>query len=350
MQASEKEALVKSIGNFIAKTIADAFSKLETRIAAVEAVQPLKGDVGEKGEQGERGEAGPQGPQGEKGETGERGSDGLPGEQGQKGDVGPQGIPGEKGEQGEPGLDGQPGANGIDGSNGDRGEPGERGADGIGIAAAGINDAGHLVITLTDQSQKDVGSVIGPRGEQGPEGKPGLNGAQGEKGDPGRDGTGLAGAVINREGSLVLTMQDGRTVDLGLVIGCDGKDGKDGAPGRDGLGFDDLDIAYDGQRNFSIRMQRGDAVKSFEFTMPVMIYRGIWKEGTDYSVGDTVTWDGSLWHCHEASNAKPGNGKTGWQLCSKKGRDGKDGERGMRGERGAPGANGRDLTIPMQGR
>jgi hypothetical protein len=274
-----------------------------------------------------------------------------------------QGEPGEKGEQGQPG---------------ERGEAGENGKDGISIVRASLEPDGSLSITLSDQTKHTVGNIIGPKGEPGAKGEPGergpagdagppgeagqpgLNGkdgAPGPKGDlgeqgiPGKDGVGLAGAVIDRKGSLILTMTDGKTVDLGLVVGAPGQDGKDGAPGRDGLGFDDLEVAYDGQRTFTFKMQRGDVIKEFAFAVPMMIYRGIYKKGDHYVPGDVVTWDGQMFHCHTATDTEPKYAEGScWTLCTKKGRDGKDGSRGLRGERGPPGANGRDLTIPMQGR
>lgn len=152
----------------------------------------------------------------------------------------------------------------------------------------------------------------------------------------------------------MLTLTDGKAVQLGQVVGKDGapgRDGKDGEPGRDGLGFDDLDVDYDGVRSITMRMKRGDAVKEFQFQMPVMIYQGIFRAERIYDVGDTVTWSGSLWHCHERTSDKPGDKDSkGWQLVAKKGADGKNGARGERGDRGPPGANGKDLTIPMMGR
>lgn len=59
-------------------------------------------------------------------------------------------------------------------------------------------------------------------------------GERGERGEPGESikgetGVGLAGALIDRSGVLVLTLSDGTTRDLGVVVGKDGRDGKDGA-------------------------------------------------------------------------------------------------------------------------
>jgi integrin beta 3 len=79
-----------------------------------------------------------------------------------------------------------------------------------------------------------------------------------------------------------------------------------------------------------------------------VLYRGIFKEGSEYEQGDMVTWGGSTWVAQSDTKAKPGDGEE-WRLAVKKGRDGKDGDKGApgeKGERGMPGKdglNGRDL-------
>jgi hypothetical protein len=61
-----------------------------------------------------------------------------------------------------------------------------------------------------------------------------------------------------------------------------------------------------------------------KFAVPVMVYKGIWKEGA-YTKGNTVTTGGSLWHCNKDTTDKPGTSEA-WQLCAKKGTDGRDGK------------------------
>jgi hypothetical protein len=160
---------------------------------------------------------------------------------------------------------------------------------------------------------------------------------KGEKGDPGESikgdtGVGVAGAVIDRSGVLVLTLSDGSTRDLGVVVGkdgLDGKDGADGAPGEpgkdgsDGLGFDDLEIVHDGERSFAFKLVQGERAKEFPFTVPVVIDRGVYKAGETYAPGDGVTWGGSYWIAKSETDAKPDSGE-GWRLAIKRGRDGKD--------------------------
>lgn len=128
----------------------------------------------------------------------------------------------------------------------------------------------------------------------------------------------VAGALIDRTGSLVITMSDGSTKSIGPVVG------KDGDPGNDGLGFDDLDAAYDGEKTITLTFMRGERVKEFAFTMPVVIDRGVYRDGSEYKAGDGVTWGGSFWIAQKDTSAKPDAGDD-WRLSVKRGRDGKNG-------------------------
>lgn len=145
-----------------------------------------------------------------------------------------------------------------------------------------------------------------------------------KNGDPGVDGVGMAGALIDRKGHLIVTMTNGETKDLGPVVGKDGDPGKDGAPG---FALEDFDASLmeDG-RTVLLSFTGKDIDYKVELGFPAMIYRGVYREGS-YEKGDTVTWGGSLWHCDaEKTEEKPGDGSKAWTLCAKKGRDGRDGE------------------------
>lgn len=128
----------------------------------------------------------------------------------------------------------------------------------------------------------------------------------------------VAGALIDRTGSLVLTMSDGSTKSIGPVVG------EDGDPGKDGLGFDDLDVSYDGEKTVTLKFTQGERVKEFAFTMPVVIDRGVYRDGSEYKAGDGVTWGGSFWIAQKDTSAKPDAGDD-WRLSVKRGRDGKNG-------------------------
>lgn len=61
---------------------------------------------------------------------------------------------------------------------------------------------------------------------------------------------GIASAVINDNGELVITYTDGTSDNLGVVVGKDGEDGKDGqdgAPGKDGVDGEDGKDGADGR-------------------------------------------------------------------------------------------------------
>ncbi len=164
-------------------------------------------------------------------------------------------------------------------------------------------------------------------------------------GQPGRDGVGLGGATIDRDGNLVVTLTNGEMKSLGAVVGKDAdqgailrfidekiatipipKDGKDGRDGRDGFNLEDFDATLmDDGRTILLSFDRGDLSYKIELAIPAMIYRGVYREA-EYQRGDTVTWGGSLWHCDaDGTKEKPGDGSRNWTLAAKRGRDGKDG-------------------------
>lgn len=133
-----------------------------------------------------------------------------------------------------------------------------------------------------------------------------------------KDGTGLAGALIDREGNLVITLSNGEVQKLGVVVGKDGAPGHDGADGADGLGFEDMDFEHDGHGRVIAKFQRGDLVKSIR--LPGIVDRGPFKTGEEYEKGDAVSYGGSLWIAQDATGDKP-DGSKSWRLAVKKGRD-----------------------------
>lgn len=153
-----------------------------------------------------------------------------------------------------------------------------------------------------------------------------------------KDGVGLAGTFIGRDGELVVTLSDGSTKALGPVVGRDADmkalealilakvaeipRPKDGA---DGLGFDDLRVEHDGERGFKLLFEKGDRVKEFAFTLPVILDRGVYVAGRGYAQGDGVSFGGSYWIAQKATAAKPGESDD-WRLAVKRGRDGKPAE------------------------
>jgi hypothetical protein len=62
------------------------------------------------------------------------------------------------------------------------------------------------------------------RPQDGKDGAPGEKGADGADGKAGRDGIDAMDVMVDREGTLVFTMSDGRMKNVGLVVGKDGQD------------------------------------------------------------------------------------------------------------------------------
>lgn len=129
----------------------------------------------------------------------------------------------------------------------------------------------------------------------------------------------VSGGIIDRDGVLFFTLSDGEVRKVGPVVG------KDGAPGRngdDGLGFDDLDLV-ETDDGVELRFVRGEVVKTFP--LPVVIDRGVFKEGTAYRKGNGVTWGGSFWIAQkDGPEGKPDGPDSGWRLAVKRGQNGRD--------------------------
>lgn len=99
-------------------------------------------------------------------------------------------------------------ANGINGVNGSDGE------DGTGIASAVIDDNGKLVITLSDGSVLDLGAVKGKDGENGADGK-GISTIAFDHSDGNTD-------------TYIITYTDNTTSTFTITNGADGQNGADG--------------------------------------------------------------------------------------------------------------------------
>jgi hypothetical protein len=321
-------------------------------------------------------------------ERGEKGADGKDGAQGERGPEGPAGKDGRSavkflvdqgGELVGTFTDGTVERLGVvKGSDGKDGAPGRDGKDGSCVTVDDVLPTlkAHVDEFLAaipapangkdgaqgPQGEKGVAGIPGERGPQGERGADGAQGERGPEGPAGKDGRSAVKFLVDQGGELVGTFTDGTVERLGVVKGSDGKDGApgrdgkdgrdgiDGAPGTngkdgaDGFGFDDLDFEHDGARGFSFKFVRGDKVKTFSFTVPAMIYRGVYAATAEYERGDVVTFGGSTWHCNDNTADKPDGVNKAWTLVVKKGRDGKDGLAGEKGERGAEGRPGRDLT------
>ena len=328
---------------------------LRERLAVLEVRAQIPGPPGERGPTGERGE---RGTPGEPGMHGKDGADGVsikgdPGERGEKGDPGlngKDGAPGLDGKDGVPGLNGKDGAAGVNGKDGAQGLPGKDGAAGLNgkDGAPGLNG-------------KD-----GLPGLQGKDGVDGANGKDGADGLHGKDGAGVVDAMLDRTGQLVLTLSNGQTKTVGLVVGKDGANGQDGQPGRDvdpllvkefltgelakwprpkdgqdgrdgtdGFGFEDLSLVFDEMKGWAVRFSRQDLTK--DFPVPIPFDAGVWRPGRQYPAGAGVTVKGAWWIAQQTTSVRPGDenlASRSWRLAVRGGKDGKPGRDGRVVEEG----------------
>jgi ketosteroid isomerase-like protein len=178
---------------------------------------------------------------------------------------------------------------------------GEYGSDGKSVT---VEDVAPLIASEVEKRVSEL-----------PSAKDGKDGADG------KDGVSLAGAFIDRDGNLAITLSNGEVKSLGPVAG---KDGEPGKPGEDGFGFDDLSVEYDGEKTMTLKFTKGERVKEFLINMPVPIDRGVFKDDGEYKSGDGVSWAGSFWIAQKDNpTGKPDAGD--WRLSVKRGRDGRDG-------------------------
>ena len=83
-----------------------------------------------------------------------------------------------------------------------------------GIASAVINDNGELVITYTDGTSDNLGVVVGEKGDKGEQGE---QGPQGDKGEQGEDGRGISKVEFSADGTkLVITYTDNTTQEIAI--------------------------------------------------------------------------------------------------------------------------------------
>ena len=112
---------------------------------------------------------------------------------------------------------------GAQGPQGNVGPQGNTGATGNGVTAATIN-SGNLLLTYSNTSTQDVGSVQGPTG---PQGNVGPTGPQGNV------GVGVDTATVTGS-NLIITLSNSSTIDAGNVEGPQGATGATGAQGPAG--------------------------------------------------------------------------------------------------------------------
>jgi hypothetical protein len=182
--------------------------------------------------------------------------------------------------------------------------------------------------------QGPAGSVgeRGPAGARGEPGPAGERGAAGVIGDPGRDAAELdilpsideaksyrRGTWASHRGGLIKALRKtdplvpgGRLEEAGWLVAVDGLAAMEVAQAEANL------------RSFRVAVTSTSGAKSvFEFGLPVLIYRDIWRQA-EYERGDVVTHGGSAWHCQRKTEERPGTSDA-WRLMVKEGARGKDG-------------------------
>lgn len=253
-------------------------------------------------------------------------------------------VVGLDGKDGRDGANGKDGVNGRNGANGRDGQDGKDGADGVGIddisvtsdgeltmrlsggttlnlgkiiplgegergiTGASLNDRGELVLTFSDLSSINLGTV---KGQDGKDGAPGVAGPTGATGKDGAAGTGIADVTISDTGALTVTLDNGTAINLGNI------------KGDDGIGIQSMSINSD-----------GELVIAYDDGNTANLGRVVGTDGSDGapSIGiktATLTPDGNLsLILSDNSIINLGNIK------------GEKGDKGDRGEKGDPGEKG----------
>ena len=166
------------------------------------------------------------------------------------------------------------------------------GRDGVGVVNMFIDQSGTLVQTLSDGTVREVGVVVGRAGNDGAIAslrekllvhQTEIEALKAKEPQPGRDG--LPGAP-----------------------GPAGRDGRDGAPGADGLGFDDLQLEFDGERRVTFKLLTVSGLRSCRQSSCLARFTGASiAQRPAMSVAIPCPW-GSIWCSKTDTCEKPGNG------------------------------------------
>lgn len=111
---------------------------------------------------------------------------------------------------------------------------GDPGSPGLGIVSSVINTKGELVVTYTDGKSNNLGKVVGADGKTGGTGATGAAGTNGTNGTNGANGISVTSQTINDAGHLIVTYSNGVSDDLGYVVGPTGAIGLIGPQGATG--------------------------------------------------------------------------------------------------------------------
>lgn len=206
------------------------------------------------------------------------------------------------------GADGAPGKDGVSGVDG------KPGADGKSLS---VDDVRPMLEEAIKSMRAEATETLRAAVKEIPlpkDGAPGKDGANGVDGQKGADGLGLAGAMIDREGALQITLTNGEVKSLGLVVGKDG---------NDGLSLDGFELEYlPESHEIAVKAMAAGRVKELRYPAGGIRPAGYWREGTKAQPGEAWVHDGSTWFAKKTTSSKPESRSEDWIIAARKGRDG----------------------------
>ena len=133
---------------------------------------------------------------------------------------------------------------------------------------------------------------------------------------PAAPGVGVAGAMIDRDDCLLLTLTNGEVKNLGRVVG------------KDGASFEEFDMAFDAEAGeVVVKARSGDVSKEVRAPIKGITLGGYWRDGTKAKSQEAWSHGGCLWVARKDTASKPDPTSEDWLLAARKGRDGEGVER-----------------------
>lgn len=126
-----------------------------------------------------------------------------------------------------------------------------------------------------------------------------------------KDGIGMAGSMIDRDGNLIITMTNGETKNLGPVVG------------KDGVSLESFEMEYlPDTHEVRLTAQAGDVKKSITYPAGGIHGKGYWRDGLEAKAGEAWVQGGSLWIAKRNTTDAPSHSSENWFMAARKGRDG----------------------------
>lgn len=187
-------------------------------------------------------------------------------------------------------------------------------------------------------AEEFLASLKGAPGKDGANAEPGRDGRDGRDGKDGKDALDVA---------VLPSIDEARSYPRGTWASHRGGlwVARRATEGLDGwecvvVGVASMETHFKTDREIECTVELSDGTTRTTGTiLPVMLDRGVYKQGMSAQAGDCVSFGGSLWVAQRDTDAKPGTDDSGWRLAVKKGRDGRD---GTDGKDGRDGLNGKD--------